>query len=108
LKIKKGDKVKILSGKARGKVSHVLRIFPKKDRVLVSKINIVKKHKKKTGNEKDPGGIIESERPIHVSNVILLCSACGKPTRVGYEMKEGRKYRKCKKCGALLDQKKET
>jgi len=103
LKIKKGDKVKVLSGKDRGKISQVLSVLPNQQRVLVSKINIVKKHKKKTGNTKDPGGIIESERPIHISNVMIVCSACSKPTRISYEVKKSGKKRTCKKCKTVLD-----
>jgi large subunit ribosomal protein L24 len=98
MKIKKGDTVLIISGKYRGKTGKVLRVFPKGGKVLVEGVNIMKKHQKprKTGEK---GQVIEMPSPINISNVKLLCPKCGKPTRVGYKIIEGKKYRVCKKCG---------
>lgn len=98
MKIKKNDTVLIISGKYRGKTGKVLRAFPKKEKILVEGVNIMKKHQKprKTGEK---GQVVEMLSPIDVSNVKLFCPKCGKAARVGYKITEGRKYRICKKCG---------
>ncbi|MFQ6049944.1 MAG: 50S ribosomal protein L24 [Candidatus Paceibacterales bacterium] len=98
MKIHKGDTVLIISGKYRGKKSKILRVFPKERRILVEGVNLVKKHQKpkRTGEK---GQIVEMPSPIDVSNAKLICSKCGKATRAGYKMVEGKKYRICKKCG---------
>ncbi|MCV2953851.1 50S ribosomal protein L24, partial [Escherichia coli] len=82
--VKKGDKVKVITGKDKGKSGKVLAAFPKKDRVLIEGINMVKKHTKPS-NVNPQGGILNVEAPIHVSNVMLLDPKTGEPTRVGYE-----------------------
>ena len=97
MKIKKGDTVSIISGKDRGKKGKILKVFPKEERVLIENINMRKKHQKaKKSGEK--GQIIEMPVPIHVSNVELICSRCGKITRVSYKIIEKNKLRVCKKC----------
>ena len=102
LKIKKDDKVLVIAGKDRGKVGKVLRVLPDKGRVVVEKINMVKRHTRPSANSQ--GGILEKEAPIHISNVMLVCDKCGKPTRVGRrQLPEGRRVRFCKKCGEQLD-----
>lgn len=98
MKIRKGDNVKVISGKDRGKTGIVERIFPKETRVLVSGVNIVKKHVKRR-SEREPGGIIEKAAPISASNVMFVCSKCGLQTRVGYKGEGRNKVRICKKCG---------
>lgn len=103
MKIKKGDKVKVISGKDNGKMGKVISVLRDKDKVVVEKVNIVKKHKKKTGDQKDPGGIISFEAPINISNVMLVCSSCNKPTRLGFTIKDKKKKRICKKCNGSLD-----
>ncbi len=101
-KIKREDFVVVIAGKDRGKRGKVLRVIPKKQRVVVEGVNIVKKHQKPTANS--PGGIIEKPAPIHVSNVMLICPKCGTPTRVGFTfLEDGTKVRKCKKCGEVID-----
>ncbi len=101
-KIKKDDFVYIIAGKDRGRRGKVLRVIPKKNRVIVEGINIVKKHQRPT--QTTQGGIIEKPAPIHVSNVMLICPKCGKPTRVGFTFLEDEtKVRKCKKCGEIID-----
>lgn len=85
--IRKGDEVKILAGKDRGKTGEVLKVMPDDDAVLVEGINIVKRHKRQT-NAQEPGGILEKEAPVHVSNVQLICPHTGEPTRVGREYDE--------------------
>ncbi len=106
MKIKTGDKVKVISGKDKGKVGTVLRAIPKENRVVVQGVNIVKRAMRPT--QKNPqGGFMEFEAPIYVSKVMLICPSCGKPTRVGYKFieKNGKrkKVRVCKKCGAIID-----
>lgn len=97
MKIKKGDTVKVLVGKDRGKTGKVEKIYPKKDKVLVSGVNIYKKHMKSQG-ERKPGGIIDIPRPLPRSKVALLCPKCKQPTRVGYKINPTGKKRICKKC----------
>jgi len=100
--VKKGDKVKVLSGKDRGKEGVVLEAFPKKERVLVEGVNMIKKHAKPS-QENPQGGILNIEAPIHVSNVLPLDPKSGEPTRVGYEVRDGKKVRIAKKSGEPLD-----
>lgn len=100
--VKKGDKVKVLSGKDRGKEGTILEAFPKKDRVLVEGINMVKKHSKPS-QENPQGGILNQEASIHVSNVMPIDPKTGEPTRVGYEVRDGKKVRIAKKSGEVLD-----
>jgi len=103
VKIRKGDQVKVISGKSRGKTSKILAVIPDKHKVIVEKVNIVKKHRKQTGNQKDPGGILEVEAPIDISNVMVICPSCNEPTRVGYKFVEKKKLRVCKNCKHVLD-----
>ena len=101
MKIIKSDQVKILIGKDKGRTGEVVRSIPKKMQVVVKGLNIFKKHVKPSQNQK--GGIIEKERPLLVSKVILICPNCQKPTRVAYQIdKTGNKYRICKKCQSML------
>ena len=100
--VKKGDTVKVISGKDKGKTGVVLTALPKKDRVLVEGVNIIKKHTKP--NQANPqGGIVSQEAAIHVSNVMLLDPKSGEPTRVGYKVEDGKKVRVAKKSGEILD-----
>ncbi|EAC3407248.1 50S ribosomal protein L24 [Listeria monocytogenes] len=100
--VKKGDKVKVITGKDKGKSGKVLAAFPKKDRVLIEGINMVKKHTKPS-NINPQGGILNVEAPIHVSNVMLIDPKTGEPTRVGYEVKGDKKARVAKKSGEVID-----
>lgn len=95
-KIKKGDEVKILLGKDRGKDGKVLRVLTKEGKVWVEGLNMYKRHVKKAGQHE--GGIIEIAKPLNISNVTLVCPHCKKPTRVGYEVEGNVKVRVCKKC----------
>jgi len=97
MKIKKGDKVKMLSGKDKGQTGTVERVFIKKGKVLVAGLNLYKKHQKPRGEGK-PGGIVSLARPVLVCRVALLCPTCGKVTRVGYQISGKEKFRICKKC----------
>jgi large subunit ribosomal protein L24 len=100
--VKKGDKVQVISGKDKGKQGVILESFPKKDRVLVEGVNIVKKHSKPS-QVNPQGGIISQEAPIHVSNVMPLDPKSSTPTRVGYKDVDGKKVRVAKKSGEVLD-----
>jgi large subunit ribosomal protein L24 len=100
--VKKGDKVMVISGKDKGKTGVILASFPKKDRVLVEGVNIVKKHSKPS-QANPQGGIISQEAPIHVSNVMPIDPKTGEPTRVGYQVVDGKKVRVAKKSGEVLD-----
>ncbi len=103
MRIKKDDTVMVISGKDKGKKGKVMVAMPADEKVIVAGANIATKHKKARG-QNDPGGIIKKEAPIHVSNVKLVCSKCGQPTRIGMTIAEdGTKTRVCKKCGAVID-----
>lgn len=100
--VKKGDKVVVISGKDKGKQGTILEAYPKKNRVLVEGVNIVKKHSKPS-QVNPQGGIISREAAIHVSNVMPLDPKSGKPTRVGYKIENGKKVRVAKISGETLD-----
>ena len=100
--VKKGDKVKVLSGKDRGKQGTILEAYPKKERVLVEGVNMVQKHAKPS-QDNPQGGILNQEAAIHVSNVLPIDPKTGEPTRVGYEERDGKKVRIAKKSGEPLD-----
>lgn len=95
MKIKKGDIVRVITGKDRSKEGKVLLVMPKENKIVVKGVNFVTKHKKETRDEKNPGGRIRIEAPLNASNVLLVDPATGKPTRVGYKVDEatGKKAR---------------
>ena len=99
MNIKKDDKVIVLSGKDKGKQGKVLSADPKAMKVVVEGVNVATKHQKPQKQGQD-GGIIKVETPIYVSKVQLVCPKCGKGTRVGHKLADGKKVRVCKKCGA--------
>ncbi len=112
LKIRKGDRVRVLTGKDRGKEGEVMRAFPATGKVIVDGVNIAKKHQRPT-QATQQGGIIDKDMPIPVANVAIVCSSCNKPTRIGYRFDDkggvpgvggsrGRKIRICRKCGGDL------
>lgn len=100
--VKKGDKVKIITGKDKNKEGVVLTAFPKQDRVIVEGANMIKKHQKPSAGAPQ-GGIVETEASIHVSNVMVIDPSNGEPTRVGYKEVDGKKVRVSKKTGEVLD-----
>lgn len=101
MKIKKGDKVKIITGKDKGREGVIERVYVKGNKLLVKGINIYKKHIKK--NEKMPqGGIVEVPRPLSTAKVMLKCPKCSKTTRVGFVIEKGKKFRVCKKCRSRI------
>ena len=99
-KIHKDDTVQVLAGKDKGAKGTVVRIIPKKDAVIVSGVNIVKKAMKKR-SQQDQGGISEIEAPLNISNVAIVCKKCG-PTTIGYKLDGNKKIRVCRKCGETL------
>lgn len=107
MKLRKGDRVKVLSGKDRGKEAAIVRVYPEKNRVLVEGVNMVKKHQKAgqqtQGRQVRQGGIIDREMPINASNVSIISPADGKPTRIGYRIADnGQKIRICRRTGSEL------
>lgn len=103
LGIKKNDTILIISGDEKNKRGRVLDVSPKKGKILVEKINIIKRHMKPS-KKYTQGGIIEKEAPLHRSNMMLVCPKCNKATRIGYKILEsGAKVRVCKKCREVLD-----
>ena len=102
LKIKKGDKVVVITGKDKGKTGEVLRVHPKDARLVVQGVNMVKRHTRPAMGQ--PGGIVEKEAMLHVSNVAHIDPKSNKPTRVGYkELEGGRKVRVARRSGEVLD-----
>jgi len=101
MRIKKGDMVMVISGDDKGRKGKVIKVMPKKERVLVEGLNIQKKHQRPR-REGEKGQIVEKPGPIHISNVKLICPKCGKATRVARKIVEGKKYRVCKKCGQII------
>ncbi|TLG77428.1 50S ribosomal protein L24 [Culicoidibacter larvae] len=100
--VKKGDKVQVIAGKDKGRQGLILQVLPKQNKVVVEGINVVKKHQK-ASQQNEVGGIVEIEAPIHASNVQPLCPKTKKPTRVGYEVRNGKKVRIAKVSGEVLD-----
>lgn len=102
LKIKKGDNVVVISGRDKGRTGEVLRVFPTEERVIVQGVNIAKRHTKPRMGE--PGGIVEKELALHISNVAHVDPASGKPTRIGYRiLGDGRKVRVARRSGEVID-----
>jgi large subunit ribosomal protein L24 len=106
-RIRKGDIVEVISGDDRGMRGTVHQVLPKNNRVVVSGVNLVKKHQRPMstgGRTQAQAGIIEFEAPIHLSNVMLVCPHCDQRTRVGFQYSEdGKKVRVCKKCDSVID-----
>ena len=103
-RVRKGDLVEVLSGDEQGSRGEVHAVMPRAQRVLVSGVNLVKKHQRRTGDVRTQTGIIEFEAPIHLSNVAPVCETCDRGVRVGFEaLGDGRKVRVCRRCGRHLD-----
>ena len=100
-KIKKGDRVVVLAGKDKGKTGSVLQVLPKEDRAVVQGINLIRRHTKQTAERE--AGIYTREAPIHISNIALADPKDGKPTRVGFEIKDGVKSRVAKRSGEAIN-----
>ncbi len=100
LHIKKGDKVKVISGSAKGSVGEVKEIFQTKQRAIVEGVNMVKKHTKPVND--NPGGIVEMEAAIHISNLMLIDPKSGEPTKIGRKVVDGKSVRYSKKSGEII------
>lgn len=101
-RLKKVDMVKVEAGKEKGKTGKIMKIIRKEGKVIVEKVNFVKKHQKP--DAKGKGGIVEKEGPLQMSNVMFLCSKCDRGVKVGYKvLDDGKKVRICKKCQEILD-----
>ncbi len=102
-RIKKNDTVMVIAGKERGKTGKVLRVLPQENRAIVEHLNMVKRHMKPRGPQ-EPGGILEKEAAIHLSNIMPMCEKCNAPVRIGVrQLEDGSKSRSCRRCGELLD-----
>jgi len=100
--VKKNDLVMVIAGKDKGKSGKVLSVLSKKNRVIVEKVNFIKRHTRPSAKQRQ-GGIIEREGPINISNVMLICTKCNKPSRIGKKyLEDDKKVRICKKCGEIL------
>jgi large subunit ribosomal protein L24 len=103
VKIKKNDQVVVLSGRDEGARGKVLRVYPAESTAIVERINLVKKHTRPNPQRQIQGGVLEREAPIRLSKLMVICSECGKPTRLGRKrLEDGRGVRVCKKCDATL------
>ena len=103
MKIHKGDTVFVISGKDKGKKGKVRYSFPKEERIVVTGINMIKRHSRARGMMRQ-AGIIEREAPVHVSKVMLVCTKCDRPTRVGFRfLDDGKKVRICRSCKEVID-----
>lgn len=100
-RIKKGDKVVVIAGKDKGRTGEVVAVSPKDDRAVVSGINVVRRHQRQT--QTTEAGIIAKEAPIHLSNLAVADPKDGKPTRVGFDVKDGKKVRVAKRSGVAID-----
>ncbi len=98
MRIKKGDRVRVIAGKDLGKEGDVMAVLPKSNKVIVDGVNVARKHQRATRATMQ-AGIIDKDMPLHVSNVQLVCPSCDKPTRVGYTGEGRDKQRVCRKCG---------
>src|SRR5215469_7462837 len=102
--IRKGDQVRVMTGRDAGKSGRVLSIDAKKNRVVVERVSIVKRHTRPNPSKNIKGGIVEKEAAIHISNVMIVCGSCGKHTRIGHSiLPDGTKSRTCRRCGGTLD-----
>jgi large subunit ribosomal protein L24 len=103
LSVRKNDTVVVIAGREKGKRGKVLFVLPARDRVVVEHVNMVKRHQRPTQKLRQ-GGIIEREAPLHVSNVMVVCGKCDRPTRAGVQvLANGRRARVCRRCREMLD-----
>jgi large subunit ribosomal protein L24 len=103
VQIRKNDSVMVISGKERGKTGKVLRVLSNKDAVIIERVNMVKRHSRPRGPQQ-PGGIVEKEAAIRISNIMMMCDKCNAPVRVGRKiLADGKKIRICRRCGEALD-----
>lgn len=103
MQIRKNDSVMVIAGKERGKTGKVLRVVRDKDRLIIERVNLVKRHTRPRGPQQ-PGGIVEKEASVHASNVMIMCDKCNTPVRIGRKtLADGKKIRICRRCGEALE-----
>ena len=101
--VKKDDQVMVMAGKEKGKSGKLLKVIAKKDGALIEKVNFVKRHSRPSSQNRQ-GGIIEKESPVPLSNIMIICSKCAVPVKVGRKiLEDGKRVRYCKKCGEHID-----
>jgi len=101
MKIKKGDKIRVMAGKDKGREGKVEKVYKKSNKILIPNINVYKRHVKK--NDKMPqGGIVDVPRPLDVAKIMLICPKCGKTARIGFRVEKNKKFRVCKKCESKI------
>ncbi len=104
--VRKDDTVLVLSGKQARTKARVLRVYPATERAIVEGVNFIKRHTRPNPGRNIKGGIVEREAPVHVSNLMVVCPECGKPTRVAHKtFEDGERLRVCRKCQGILDRK---
>ena len=101
-RIRKGDRVQVVAGNDRGKIGRVLAVYPERDRIIVESVHMITKHQRATQTLREPG-IVKREGTIHASNVMPLCPECDEPTRLGFDVVDGKKMRRCKRCGEIFE-----
>jgi len=101
-KVRKGDRVQVIAGNDKGKIGRVLVVYPDKDRIIVENVRMITKHQRATQSLREPG-IVKREGTIHISDVMPICPECDEPTRVGHTTVEGKKMRRCKRCGEIFE-----
>ena len=103
LHLRKNDNVMIIAGKEKGTTGKILKVLSEKDRAIIERLNLVKRHTKPRGPQQ-PGGIVEKEASIHISNLMLMCDRCNAPIRFGHKvLGDGKKVRICRRCGETID-----
>jgi len=104
INVRKNDRVRVIAGKDKGKSGRVIEVLPRRHRILVEGVNMVKRHMKANSRQGRQGGILDREAPIDVSNVMLICPHCAKETRISHQvLGDGARIRACKKCGAAIE-----
>lgn len=104
INVRKNDRVTVVTGKDRGKTGRIIEVLPRKRKVIVEGVNVVKRHTKANSRRGVQSGILEREAPIDLSNVMLICPHCGQVTRAGHQvLEDGKRHRACKKCGAAIE-----
>jgi large subunit ribosomal protein L24 len=102
--LRRGDTVRVIAGRDRGKTGKILAVDRVRGRVTVERVNVVKKHTRANPARGIRGGVLEKEAPIHISNVMLVCPGCNRPTRLGRRQEpDGRRVRLCRRCGTVVD-----
>jgi len=102
INLKKGDTVKVIAGKEKGKTGRIMKIISKRDRVIIEKVNFIKKHQRP--DAKGKGGILEKEGSIHISNVMYFCGKCNSAVKIGHKvLDDGKKVRTCRDCNEIIE-----